>query len=260
MNNSDFSSVTEATGYNVTKEQIQRMYTRYRFAAELCAGKDILEVGCGTGQGLGLLAKKANYVIGGDIDEKMLLKAKTYYNGRHNIDFKTLDAHKLEFDDESFDIVILYEAIYYLSDPYKFIAEAKRVLRKNGSLIICSANSELPDFNPSPYSYQYFSAKELAYLFEKNGFKEIRLFGDCPIRSGSIIGMAISIIKKVAVYFNMIPKTMKGKEIFKRIFLGKLSPLPPEIKETTAEYVRPVKIFPALPNKTYKVIFAIGYK
>ena len=35
----DFTTVTEITGNNVTSEQIQRMYTRYRFASEFCKDK-----------------------------------------------------------------------------------------------------------------------------------------------------------------------------------------------------------------------------
>lgn len=63
----DYTSVTEITGCNVTSEQLQRMYARYRFASELCDDKEVLEVACGSGQGLGYLAKKAKRVVGGDI-------------------------------------------------------------------------------------------------------------------------------------------------------------------------------------------------
>lgn len=260
MGEIDFSTVTEITGNKVTKEQLNRMYTRYRFAAEFCDGRDVLEVACGTGQGLGLLAKRARRVFGGDVDEKILKTAKDHYENRGSITLKVLDAHKLDFENNSFDVVILYEAIYYLDQPNKFIKEAMRILRNDGVLLICLANKELPDFNPSPYSREYFSAKEIFELLQKNGFKSISLFGDCPVSAGSAAGGIISLIKRTAVRFNLIPKTMEGKELLKRIFFGKLQPLPQELNEGMSSYTRPVAITPQPDNKYYKVIFAVARK
>jgi hypothetical protein len=51
---------------------------------------------------------------------------------------------------------------------------------------------------------------------------------------------------------------MKGKEFFKRIFFGKLIPLPPEIKDGMAEYIPPVPIPHDSPNFDYKVIYAVA--
>jgi 2-polyprenyl-3-methyl-5-hydroxy-6-metoxy-1,4-benzoquinol methylase len=62
----DYCTVTELPGSNATKEQLARLYHRYHFAAGFCEGKDVLEVACGAGQGLGYLARKAKSVVGGD--------------------------------------------------------------------------------------------------------------------------------------------------------------------------------------------------
>jgi ubiquinone/menaquinone biosynthesis C-methylase UbiE len=85
----------------------------------------------------------------------------------------TIDAHNLPFDDKSFDVVILYEAIYYLEHPERFIEEARRVLRENGTLLICTANKDWSGFNPSPYTYKYFSAPELFLLRKGKTEKDI---------------------------------------------------------------------------------------
>lgn len=42
----DYTSVTEITGCNVTSEQLQIIYARYRFASELCDDKEVLESAC----------------------------------------------------------------------------------------------------------------------------------------------------------------------------------------------------------------------
>ncbi len=252
----DYTSVTEITGYNVTREQLQRIYTRYRYASEFCKGKEVLEVACGSGQGLGYLARCANRVVGGDYDEKMLKLANNYYDGR--VELQRLDAHNLPFHDNCFDVVILYEAIYYLEHPEKFVNEAYRVLRKGGVLIICSANKDWSGFNPSPHSYRYLSAPELYLLLHEKQF-DTELFGDCPVSEDTMKGNMIGIIKAIAVKLHLIPKTMKGKELLKRVFHGKLFPLPPEINDDLAAYNPPVSIAHDLPSTHYKVLFAVGY-
>lgn len=256
MKNVDYTAVSEITGYNVTHEQIQRMYTRYRFASGFCEGKDVLEVACGSGQGLGYLAKIAKRVIGGDYDENIIKIANQHYKGC--VEVKKMDAHNLLFDDKSFDVVMLYEAIYYLEKPERFVNEARRLLRDGGILIICSANKDWSGFNPSPHSYKYFSVPELYDLLHGNNFNDISLYGDCPVRAGTVIDKVISVIKRVAVRFHVMPKTMKGKEFLKRVFMGKLVPLPPEIKDGMVEYTPPVQIHHDKPNIGYKVIYAVG--
>ncbi len=53
----DYTTVIELPGNRFTQEQSERMFHRYCFAAHFSTGKDILEVACGTGQGLDYLAK-----------------------------------------------------------------------------------------------------------------------------------------------------------------------------------------------------------
>ena len=260
MGHTDFSSVTEVTGYKVTKEQIQRIYNRYCFATGFCKDKKVLEVACGTGQGLGLLARTAKKVVGGDIDKKLLEIAKAHYRDRHNIQFQRLDAHRLPFLTDSFDVVIFYEAIYYLSEPQKFILEAHRVLKKGGVLIVCSANKDCEGFNRSPYSYYYFSAQELFDLFQGNGFVNIELFGDCPVEIKTTKDRILAFLKKKAVAWHLIPKTMKGKELFKRFFYGELLSLPPELEDGIAYYSAPVSLPVNNSQNAYKVLFGVGFK
>jgi ubiquinone/menaquinone biosynthesis C-methylase UbiE len=254
----DYTTVTEITGCNVTQEQLDRMYTRYRFASNLCEGKEVLEVACGTGQGLGYLAKKAKRIIGGDYDVKIVENAKEYYKDR--IEIREIDAQNLPFDDQSFDLVILYEAIYYLPQSERFISEAYRVLPDKGFLLICTANKDWSGFNPSLYSYKYYSAPELHKVLKQYRFSKVELYGDCLAKAHTARDAVLAFIKRVAVAFHLIPKTMKSKELLKRIFMGKLIPLPSEIDDGMAEYKPPVRISSDSPNRTYKVLYALAHK
>lgn len=170
--------------------------------------------------GLGYLARTARTVVGGDIDDIVLAIARNHYQGRPNIIVKKFDAQELPFPNQSFDVVLLYETIYYLASPEKFVQEAKRVLRPEGRLIIGSVNKEWPDFNPSPFSRKYFTAAEVAEQLRPH-FREIQAFGAFPVRAATPRDRIVSLFKRTAIKLRLMPKTMKGKELFKRIFFGR---------------------------------------
>jgi SAM-dependent methyltransferase len=228
----------------------------------LCRGKaDVLEAACGAGQGLGYLAAKVSGTVTGcDIDDKNLDYARKTYLGRKNIRLLRLDAHAMNLPDSSFDAVILYEAVYYLAEPSRFIAEALRVLRPGGIIVIVSANKDSSGFNPSPHSLKYFSAPELRQLLESGGFIEAKLYGDCPAIPPGLVSKIVSALKRIAVQLRLMPKTMKGKELLKRIFMGRLKTLPCEITDDMAEYTPPVDLPDDKPAPSYKVIFAVARK
>ena len=74
----NFVDVTELSGDNVTKEQVERIVHRYQWAGKYCLDKDVLEVGCGTGQGLGYLLKLSKSLEAGDYSEEILSIAIKY--------------------------------------------------------------------------------------------------------------------------------------------------------------------------------------
>jgi len=251
----DFSTVTEVTGNRVTQDQLERLYHRYTFAAQFCDGMDVLEVACGAGQGLGYLAKKAKLVVGGDYMENLLRVAQRYYSGR--VPLLRLDAHVLPFRDSSFDVVLLYEAIYYLANPEYFLDECRRVLRERGMLLLCTVNKEWSDFNPSPFSTRYFTARELLDLLHQHQF-QVQLSGAFPTNRETIKDDIISFLKRAAVSLDLMPKTMKGKELLKRIFFGPLQALPPEVFDGMASYCHPVRISEKDKASNFKILFAIA--
>ncbi|MBU1863828.1 MAG: class I SAM-dependent methyltransferase [Candidatus Omnitrophica bacterium] len=254
----DYTKVTELPGQRGSEEQIERLFHRYCFARQYCDGKDVLEVACGGGIGLGYLSKKAKRIVGIDIEEGNLIFAEQLYENRNNIETKIMDAHHFDFDNETFDVVILYEALYYLKDPDLFFKEAHRVLRKGGHLIIGTVNKEWDDFNPSPYSVRYFSGSEIQAALQPL-FQIIHMYGAFSTIPTSAKDVILSSIKRAAVSLHMMPKTMKGKEFLKKIFFGKLVPLPKELSEHMSAYTSPQ---PVVGNniKEYKVLYAVASK
>ncbi len=258
LKTTDFTNVTELPGSKASHDQILRLKNRYAFAAKFCRDKDVLELACGAGIGLGLLNKACRVLVGGDIDLSILGYARNTYPG-NEIPLLNLDARFLPFEDNSFDAVILFEAIYYLNEAKLFIAESKRILRDNGTLIICNPNKDLPDFNPSPYSHRYFNAADFHDLLTPQGFG-VEVFGDDPVEIDSLKAKIFRIIKKLAVSMNLMPKTMKGKEFFKRLVFGRLTEMPSRIDETEIKEKPLNQITSQGADDTYKVLFCVATK
>lgn len=256
MMGADYTTVTELPGSGATQEQLSMLCKRYRVAGDLAEGKDVLEVACGPGIGLGYLAKRARRVVAGDYDPKMIEIARDHYGPR--IEIHQMDAQHLPFDSGTFDVVLLLEAIYYLPQPERFLAEARRVLRDNGILFICSANREWYGFNPSPFSFKYYSALELHQLLSEAGFKG-EVFAGFPVAGRGLKSRILGMVRKVAVGLNLIPKTMRGKEMIKRLLYGKLSPVPSELTEGLGEFYPPIPVDGRMAVPDYKVIYAVGY-
>jgi SAM-dependent methyltransferase len=253
----DYSGVTETSGNRVTREALSMLYTRYAFAAEFSEGRDVLEIACGAGPGLGYLARRARRVVGGDCTERLLAQAVRLY--RRRIPLVRLDAHALPFRSGSVGVVLLYEALYYLAEAARFLDEAARVLRTPGCLMISTVNREWADFNPSPFSTRYFSGGELFALLRDRGF-EPTIYGAFPVIQGSPSERMISTIRRAAVRLHLIPGTMRGKELLKRLFLGRLEAFPDEVAETTAAYCAPVRLHLDGPVYDFKVLFAVGQR
>lgn len=250
--NQDYRSVTEIVGDKVTQGQVDRLYNRYYWAKQYCLGKDVAEVACGSGPGLGYIAGIAGSFEAGDCSDEILSIVRRNYGKRINL--RQFDAQDMPFKDNSKDVIIMFEAIYYIPDAKRFVRDCKRVLRSGGKVLISTANKDLFDFNPSPYSHRYYGVVELNDLFAENGFRT-EFFGDSPIDKISIIEKIFRPIKKLAVIFKLIPNTMAGKKFLKRIIFGKLVSMPFELAANNNLYQAPTAISAFEPDRNHKIIF-----
>ena len=108
---------------------------------ELQAGQTVLDLGCGAGMDALLAARKvgpSGRVIGVDITEEMILKARknAEASGVTNIEFHQGDVESLPLADETVDVVISNGVFNLCLNKPRVVAEAYRVLRAGGRLLM----------------------------------------------------------------------------------------------------------------------------
>lgn len=106
----------------------------YERIGEVAKGKVVLELATGPGMIARHIAPAAKSVVATDLAPKMIetaLKAKN----PENLSFEVADATSLRFEDNSFDVVVIANALHIIPNPEKALAEIRRVLKDDGLLI-----------------------------------------------------------------------------------------------------------------------------
>ena len=99
---------------------------------------DLLDVGCGRGAILKLLARRANRAVGVDIDAsaRQIARAELLLAGIPECSLRKGDMYRLPFADKEFNTIIIDDVLAGARDPVRALVEARRLLRPNGRLFI----------------------------------------------------------------------------------------------------------------------------
>ncbi|MEO0911772.1 MAG: methyltransferase domain-containing protein [Pseudomonadota bacterium] len=101
-----------------------------------------VEVGCGAGAVTRRIAMQANpaRVIGFEPSKGFVKEAKLRVRDHKNAEFAVADGTSLPLDDGAVDNLIMHTVLTHVKDPAPLLAEARRVLRSNGYLVVCDAD------------------------------------------------------------------------------------------------------------------------
>ncbi len=102
---------------------------------------NLLDIGCGEGRLLKLLASRAKRVVGVDIDQqaRRLARAELLLAGLPNCSLRHGDMLSLPFADGEFDTVIMDDVFGEASEPTAAVTEAKRLLGEGGRLLMLAS-------------------------------------------------------------------------------------------------------------------------
>lgn len=131
----------------------------YGLIRPVVKGKTVLELAAGTGLIAKNIVNAAAHIEASDTSAEMIQEAK---RGNHSakLHFSVQDMFRLPYADESFEVVIVSNALHIVPQPEKALAEIHRVLRDDGVLIA-------PTFTHAGNS---FSGKFRAFFMKLAGF------------------------------------------------------------------------------------------
>jgi len=162
----------------------------------------IVDLGCGTGDLLLSLKKKANRVIGVEKSPRMLEEARRRFAGREaDIDLRIGELEHLPLREGEADLAVVSMVLHHLPEPVKALQEVYRVLKNGDVFIIMDLLNHEQESMRERYGDRWlgFTEVDMKEWLKTSGFnvKKIEFFDLKKNLRGFIINAAkISIVKK----------------------------------------------------------------
>lgn len=168
---------------------------------------NILDYGCGPGTFLFKLSSLSNSnLYGVDISKEFIEESKKNIKELNieNIHVQTVEAEKLPFENEKFDIILIVDVIHHLDDIEKNLLEIYRVLKKDGKIIVYEPNK----LNPLIWITHLIDKNERGLMrvgrFAKYEqiFKKINLKIEKKQYNGIVIGPSSKVLDTISDFLN----------------------------------------------------------
>jgi ubiquinone/menaquinone biosynthesis C-methylase UbiE len=100
--------------------------------------RNLLDIGTGTGRILQLFAPRIGFGLGLDLSREMLSVARANLDrtSQRNCQVRHGDMYHVSLPDGSFDAATMHNVLHFADDPSAALAEAARVLRPGGRLVV----------------------------------------------------------------------------------------------------------------------------
>lgn len=175
--------------YDAVAADFDRRYARNRYegttdVVERFVGDQhsaTLEVGCGTGHWLALLAPRTSVIAGVDLSWGMLERA---HAAAPSALLARATAERLPFGGGTFDRLFAVNAMHHFPDPAGFVGECRRVLRPGGAVMTIGLDPNtgldqwwVYDYFPASLEadrQRYLPTEQIRALLESAGFVQVQ--------------------------------------------------------------------------------------
>ncbi len=141
-------------------------FSRYLLAANLSAGRTVLDVGSGEGYGAFLLARMARHVLGIDLSKDAVQHAGERYR-RKNLEFRSSGIGDLIAEyEKSFDLISCFEVIEHVGgeEQHEILSAVERLLSPAGLLLISTPNRPVYRDSGGPGYRNPFHVREMDFV------------------------------------------------------------------------------------------------
>ncbi len=134
------------------------------------------DLGCGTGQVTAALAPFVRRVIAVDQSRAMLAAARARLRDHANVELRSGDLEQLPIDDRELDAAVLLLVLHYVVEPAKALAEARRVLKPGGRLLVMDMTPHARDEyrQTMGHVWQGFAPEQVITWASEAGLERVR--------------------------------------------------------------------------------------
>lgn len=182
-----------------------RLFEKYAERLSLPREARVLEVGCGTGATLRMLARRDDFSgLGCGVDQSSyFIETANKFARDENLGsravFQVGDAHNLDFPADTFDAVIAHTLISHVTEPARVLAEMARVVRPGGTVVVFDG-----DYSSLTYAYPDHDfgqrmdralatatfnnpliMRDLPRLLREHGLRLVDAWGDAVVEIGT---------------------------------------------------------------------------
>lgn len=150
-----------------------------RALGHLLPALDVVDIGCGEGYLTIEVARWARRVVAVDRSATVLTRARALASRRRarNITFKRGEIDRLPLPAASMDVALLSQALHHAGDPARAVAEATRVLRRGGKLLVLDLRAHAETWVRDKLGDQHlgFTDDQLAGWLRDAGLSDVRV-------------------------------------------------------------------------------------
>lgn len=155
-------------GHHTLEGEWHALLPRYMMLEDRIQGAHILDIGCGSGLGSSLLLELGASAVDAIDHRPGVLELARMKHAKEHLDFHVMLWEELDFDDDSFDLILCLDPSSPVTDP-NLLREVRRVLKPGGQYICAIERSTSQGMEALLPRYGYAEITEHIELYEQSG-------------------------------------------------------------------------------------------